>query len=147
MPSWQFKLLYDGECPFCRREVDWLKRRDRKGHLATEDIAALGFDPAKYGLSREEVTRVLHGLTADGRILKGMDAVRASYRAVGLGWLVAPTRWPLLRTISDYGYRLFARNRVRWGRWLGARCDEESCTPNATTGDAARPVGSSKQKT
>jgi hypothetical protein len=46
MPGWRFKLLYDGECPFCRGEVEWLKRRDRAGGLATEDIAALGFDPA-----------------------------------------------------------------------------------------------------
>ena len=34
-----FKLLYDGQCPFCRREVDWLKRRDRAGRLVAEDIS------------------------------------------------------------------------------------------------------------
>jgi predicted DCC family thiol-disulfide oxidoreductase YuxK len=89
MPAWRFKLLYDGECPFCRREVEWLRRRDRAGRLAMEDISALGFDPATYGLSREEVVRVLHGVKLDGTVLKGMDAVREAYRTVGLGWLVA----------------------------------------------------------
>ena len=98
MATWQFKLLYDGECPFCRREVEWLKRRDRAGNLATEDIAALGFDPASYGLTRDEVTRVLHGVKSDGTVLRGMDAVREAYRAVGIGWLVAPTRLPVVGT-------------------------------------------------
>src|ERR1700690_4236397 len=51
----RFKLLYDGDCPFCRREVEWLKRRDRNDRLALENIAALGFDPGRYGLTREEV--------------------------------------------------------------------------------------------
>ena len=67
MPQWQLKLLYDGECPFCRREVEWLKRRDRHGHLAFEDISELGFSPAKYHLTPEEVQSVLHGVLPDGR--------------------------------------------------------------------------------
>ena len=66
MPEWRVKLLYDGECPFCCREVEWLKRRDRHGKLATEDIAAIGFDPARYGLTRQEVAGVLHGILPDG---------------------------------------------------------------------------------
>ena len=53
MPEGRFTLLYDGECPFCRREVEWLRRRDREGHLALEDIADPGFDPAQYGLTRK----------------------------------------------------------------------------------------------
>jgi len=127
MPSWQFKLLYDGDCPFCRREVAWLKRRDGAGRLAVEDIAALGFDPGRYGLSRDEVNRLLHGVRPDGIVLKGMDAVREAYRAVGLGWLLAPTRLPLLRTLSDGMYRLFARNRIALGNLAGRGCDDGSC--------------------
>lgn len=127
MPCWQFKVLYDGECPFCRREVQWLKRRDRAGRLAAEDISALGFEPAKYGLSRDEVVRVLHGVRSDGTVVKGMDAVRDAYGAAGLGWLVAPTRLPLVRTISDCGYRLFARFRIPISRLLGGGCAGGSC--------------------
>ena len=127
MATWQFKLFYDGECPFCRREVKWLTRRDRAGNLATEDIAALGFDPALYGLTRDDVARVLHGVKADGTVLRGMDAVREAYRAVGLGWLAAPTRLPVVRTISDCLYGLFARNRLILGRLAGRACSHGSC--------------------
>jgi predicted DCC family thiol-disulfide oxidoreductase YuxK len=127
MSSWRFKLLYDGECPFCRREVEWLKRRDRAGRLATEDISALGFDPSKYGLTRDEVARVLHGVKRDGTVLKGMDAVREAYRTVGLGWVTAPTRLPLVRGVSDGLYRVFARYRRPLGRLIGRSCPEGSC--------------------
>lgn len=127
MPPWQLKLLYDGECPFCSREVEWLKRRDRAGHLATEDIAAPDFDPGRYGLARDDVTSVLHGVKPDGSIVKGMDAVREAYRAVGLGWVLWPTRLPLLSGLSNWLYRLFARHRVRWERLLGRGCKHGRC--------------------
>lgn len=127
MSSWRFKLLYDGECPFCRREVAWLTRRDKEGRLAIEDIAALGFNPARYGLAQEEVTSGLHGVKPDGTVLRRMDAVREAYRVVGLGWLLAPTRLPGLRALSDGLYRLFAANRVRLGRLVGRGCNTGSC--------------------
>ena len=100
MPEQRYKLLYDGQCPFCRREVEWLRRRDRDGNLALEDIADPGFDPAQYGLTREEVMGVLHGVLPDGRVVRRVEAIRQAYRAVGLGWLVAPTRLPLVRWAS-----------------------------------------------
>jgi len=124
----QFTLLYDGECPICRREVDWLKRRDRNGRLALEDIAALGFDPAKHGLTREEVSRVLHGVRYDGKVVRGMEAVREAYQAVGLGWLLAPTRLPGVRALSDAFYRWFARNRLTLGRVLETTCSGGQCS-------------------
>jgi len=103
----RFRFLHDGECPICRREVDWLKRRDRAGDLELENIAAFGFDPARYGLSRGEVNHELHGIKPDGTIVRGMEAVREAYRSVGLGWIVAPTRLPGARFLSD---RLYGRS-------------------------------------
>jgi len=114
----RFRLLYDGECPICRREVQWLKGRDRAGNLKLENIAALGFDPARYGLSRGEINRELHGIKPDGTIVRGMEAVREAYRSVGLGWIMAPTRLPGVRFLSDRVYGWFARNRRALGRLL-----------------------------
>jgi predicted DCC family thiol-disulfide oxidoreductase YuxK len=110
-----FRLLYDGDCPICRREVAWLKRRDNIGSLVCEDISALGFDPIRYGLTREEVDRELHGIQSDGTVVRGMEAVREAYRSVGLGLLVAPTRLPGVRFVTDQLYRWFACNRLIWG--------------------------------
>ncbi|MCC6124491.1 MAG: DUF393 domain-containing protein [Pirellulales bacterium] len=122
-----FKLLYDGECPFCRREVEFLKRRDRKNNLILEDIAAVGFDPARYGLTQDEAMGVLHGVLPDGRIVSRLDAIRHAYRAAGLGWLVAPTGLPGVSWALDRLYGVFARNRVRWGTLFGRRCESGKC--------------------
>jgi predicted DCC family thiol-disulfide oxidoreductase YuxK len=128
MPELRLKLLYDGECPFCRREAQWLKRRDRAGRLVLEDISALGFDPSRYGLARQEVMDVLHGVLPDGRIVRGVEALRQAYQAIGLGWLVAPTRLPVVRGALDRMYAAFARNRVGLGRWFGRRCQGGVCS-------------------
>jgi predicted DCC family thiol-disulfide oxidoreductase YuxK len=125
----QFTLLYDSLCPFCRLEVDWLRRRDRHGRLGAEDIAAPGFDPSRYGLTLDAVHRRLHGVTADGRVVEGMAAIRAAWSAAGLGWAMAPTGWPVLRWVCDLGYLVFARYRVPLGRLFGRRaCTTDRCS-------------------
>jgi len=118
----RYKLLYDGQCPFCRREVEWLKRRDSQGRLAAEDITDPAFRAEDYGLSQEEVMRVMHGILPDGRILRRVEAIQEAYRTVGLCWLVAPLSWPILDRIADIAYGLFARNRVALGRLFGREC-------------------------
>ena len=123
----RFKLLYDGECPFCRREVAWLQYWNRKGHLEFEDVASADFDPSRYGRTREELLGVIHGVFPDGRIVSRVEAFRQAYRAVGLGWLLAPTGWPVLRWVFDALYSVFARYRVRLGRVFGRSCASGTC--------------------
>jgi predicted DCC family thiol-disulfide oxidoreductase YuxK len=127
MTEWRFKLLYDGECPFCRREVRWLRRLDRHGHLAFEDISSPEVDPERYSVSREELLGVIHGVFPDGRIVRKVEVFRQAYRAVGLGWLLAPTGWPVLRLAFDGLYSLFARYRIPLGRLFGRSCASGTC--------------------
>jgi predicted DCC family thiol-disulfide oxidoreductase YuxK len=112
--GWSVKVLFDGECPLCRREIAALRRLDRgRGRAAFEDISAPGFDPSRYGLDRETLMSRIHGVLPDGRVIEGVEVFRRLYSAVGLGWIVAPTRWPVLRPLVDAAYRAFARNRLR----------------------------------
>lgn len=121
------KVLYDGGCPLCSREIEFLRRRDRAGRIAFEDIAAPDFEPARYGLEHHEVMARIHGVLPDGTLIEGVEVFRRLYAAVGLGWLVAPTRWPILRPIFDALYRVFARNRLRWTGRADAACHDERC--------------------
>ena len=127
MSNWHFKLLYDGECPFCVREVRWLQRRNRLDHLAFEDVSSPDFDPSSLRMTREELLGVIHGVFPDGRIVSRVEVFRQAYRAVGLGWLLAPTGWPVLRWGCDGLYSLFARYRVRLGRLFGRSCASGTC--------------------
>jgi predicted DCC family thiol-disulfide oxidoreductase YuxK len=122
------KLLYDGQCSLCRRATQGLKRRDAKGLIVPEDISDPAFDPARYGLTAEQVRTVMHVVLPDGRVLRAMEAVRAVYGAVGLGWLVAPTGWPGVRWPADVAYRFLARHRLVFSRLLGRRCDSGGCS-------------------
>ncbi len=133
MSDWRFKLLYDGECPFCRREVRWLRRLNRRGHLVFEDASSSDFDSSRYGATREQLMSVIHGVFPDGRIVRKLEAFRQAYRTVGLGWLLAPTDWPVLRWFFDGLYALFAHNRVSLGRLFGRSCATGTCDATART--------------
>lgn len=104
-------VFHDGACPVCATEVGLLARRAPVGTLALVDIAGPGFDAAAHGFDPRALDAALHAVRADGTVLRGMSALRAVYAAAGLGALVAPTGWPLLRPLFDALYRAFARRR------------------------------------
>ncbi len=122
----RFRLLYDGACPVCRREVRRLQRR-RPESIEAVDTAAPGFDAASYGLTARQVDAALYGIRPDGSITVGMDSLREGYRLAGLGWLIAWTGWWPARPAFNAFYRAFARNRMRIGRLLGREdgCDSQ----------------------
>jgi predicted DCC family thiol-disulfide oxidoreductase YuxK len=134
----EITVLFDGDCPLCAREVAMLRRLDRgRGRIGFEDIAAPDFDATRSGRSHGELMARIHALLPDGTVVEGVEVVRRAYAAVGLGWLLAPTRWPLLRPLAEAGYRWFARNRLRLtGR--GEACTVERCAPGATLPQADR---------
>jgi predicted DCC family thiol-disulfide oxidoreductase YuxK len=120
--------------------VAGLRRLDQgRGRLALEDIAAPGFDAGRYGVSRAQLMARIHAVLPDGSLVEGVEAFRRAYAAVGLGWLVAPTAWPGLRSVFDAAYGVFARNRLRWTGRADSSCADDRCA----VGDAesARPSG------
>lgn len=120
-----FTVFIDGDCPLCRRESALLTRLDRgRGRLKLVDIAAAGFDPSPLGVRMDELMGTIHGQAVDGRLVTGMEVFRRAYHAVGWGALLAPTGWPVLRSVFDALYVWFARNRLR----LTGRRDDACAT-------------------
>lgn len=112
-------VLYDGACPLCLREVKGLQRRDRARHgeqprLAFIDIDRTDYDPeAHAGIGYAEAMGRIHAITAEGEVLRDVAVFRRAYALVGLGWLYAPTHWPLLGQLADLAYGLWAAGRLR----------------------------------
>ncbi|MES2017846.1 MAG: DUF393 domain-containing protein [Pseudomonadota bacterium] len=127
-------LFFDGKCPFCAAEMQRLAKWDRTACLAFVDIATPGFDPAHLKATMDELNLQLYSLTADGRVLVGIDSMVAAYTLVGRGVLVWPLRVPLLRDVLSYLYRLFARNRYQMSALLGYKaapaCENGLCAIN-----------------
>lgn len=124
-------IYYDAQCPLCTREIAMLRRMDKgRGRLRATDIADPGVNPAALGVSRDQLMARIHATAPDGRLIEGMEVFRAAYKAVGYGWLLAPTGWSLLRPLFDGMYRLFAKHRVRIGHWFGrSDCETGACAP------------------
>ncbi|MGC4065128.1 MAG: DUF393 domain-containing protein [Polyangiaceae bacterium] len=118
-----FALFFDGGCPICRREVDWMKRRDRLGQLRFIDIDAEGFDAGALGLRQEDLMKRIHGLRPDGSLVTGVAVFREAYARLGFAPLVALSRLQPLAWLLDVAYDSFARNRLR----LTGRCHRGTC--------------------
>ncbi|MEB3359150.1 MAG: DUF393 domain-containing protein [Synechococcales bacterium] len=141
-PSWQIKLLYDGECPLCLREVNFLQKRDAgRGRVAFVDIASDRYNPDDHGgIDFETAMGRIHALLPDGTVIRDLEVFRRVYEVLGMGWVYAVTRLPGVGAIADWLY-------ARWADWrlpltgrpnLSAlmaqrrarlRCDSGRCQP------------------
>ena len=111
--KWSVQVFYDGECPLCLREIKMLRRMDRKHRIRFTDIAEAGFCPSDYDKTMRQFMDEIQGRLPDGSWIVGVEVFRRLYSAVGLGPLVSLTRLPIVSQVLDFGYRLFAKNRLR----------------------------------
>lgn len=127
--NWEVEVFYDGDCPLCRREIDMLRLWDRSKRIRFTDIADPSFDPILFGRTHEELMDQIHGRLPSGEWIIGVEVFRRLYAAVGLRYLVAMTRWPVIAPLLDLAYRFFARYRLR----LTGRCSAQTCSLPGTS--------------
>ncbi|MBI2344428.1 MAG: DUF393 domain-containing protein [Deltaproteobacteria bacterium] len=117
-------VIYDGECPFCRRAIAWYRAHDPAGHmeyLSRQSPERLRrypiFDDPKYQGSIQLLMpegAIFSGAEATGRTLTYLHGWR--WR-----WLGACIQWPGIRSLARIGYRWIAKNRHRFA------CKDDSC--------------------
>lgn len=111
----ELTLLFDGACPLCLREVTFLKSRDGSGRIAFVDIDAQNYQPADHeGITYRQAMGRIHAITSEGVVLRDVAVFREAYRLIGLGWLYAPTRWPLLGGLVNGVYAIWADRRLQF---------------------------------
>ncbi len=120
--NWDIEVFYDGECPLCRREIEFLRKRDRHRRIRFTDIASPSFSAEELGKTHEDLMARIQGRLPTGEWIDGVEVFRRLYSAVGFGALVGLSRLPVISPGLDLAYRLFARNRLR----LTGRCDASS---------------------
>ncbi len=113
-PSWQIELLYDGECPLCVREVNFLKKRDAgRGLVAFVDIASDRYTPEAHGgVDFETAMGRIHAVLPDGTVVKNVEVFRRVYEILGMGWIYAMTKLPIIGSIADTLYEIWADWRL-----------------------------------
>ena len=113
-PSWKIELLYDGECPLCVREVNFLKKRDGgRGLVAFVDIADDRYNPEAHGaIDYETAMGRIHAVLPDGTTVKNLEVFRRIYEILGMGWVYAVTKLPIVGAIANWLYEIWADWRL-----------------------------------
>lgn len=114
-PDWKIKLLYDGECPLCVREVNFLQKKDAgRGIINFVDIADDNYTPEdNAGIDFETAMGRIHAITDEGKVIKNVEVFRRVYEALGMGWIYAVTKLPILGSIADWLYGMWADWRLK----------------------------------
>ena len=122
-------IFFDGGCPFCKREIDFLKSRNEKGCLKFIDINRLDLSlEHEYGITYKQAMERIHALKSDGLMIKDINVLQEAYDLIGLGWVYAPTKFPIFCRLVDFIYATWAKYRLK----LTFRpCIEELCASRA----------------
>jgi predicted DCC family thiol-disulfide oxidoreductase YuxK len=112
--TWKIRLLYDGDCPLCLREVNFLRQKDNgRGLVVFTDIAAADYSPEENGgVDFATAMGRIHAVRADGTVIKNVEVFRQVYDVLGMGWIYAPTRWPIVGALVDWAYGVWADWRL-----------------------------------
>jgi predicted DCC family thiol-disulfide oxidoreductase YuxK len=112
--TWKIKLLFDGACPLCVREVNFLKRKDGDRNLINfVDIAAEDYDPAdNANIDFETAMGRIHAILPNGDIVQNVEVFRQIYDILGIGWIYSVTKLPIVGKLADAVYGVWADYRL-----------------------------------
>ncbi|GAA6170104.1 thiol-disulfide oxidoreductase DCC family protein [Sessilibacter corallicola] len=109
-------LYFDGNCPLCSKEINWLKKRCGQ-NIEFVDVHTLSDNE----LDKESLLKVLHLRNADGVWVKGLDATVAIWSYTPYGFLFKLLRvWPVSK-IADWLYEKWAARRYE-KRYVCQQC-------------------------
>jgi predicted DCC family thiol-disulfide oxidoreductase YuxK len=112
--TWKIKLLFDGACPLCVREVNFLKRKDDdRGLIKFVDIAAEDYNPANNAnIDFETAMGRIHAVLPNGEIVQNVEVFRQIYDILGIGWIYTVTKLPVVGSLADMLYGIWADYRL-----------------------------------
>jgi len=112
------KLLYDGECPLCKREICILQKKDGQNKIKFIDISSKEFSSFENSnIDYNTAMSQIHAIDGKGNLLVGIPAFATVYARCQL--LVTSTllRIPFIKRILKPLYTLFAKKRL----WMTGR--------------------------
>jgi predicted DCC family thiol-disulfide oxidoreductase YuxK len=119
----QLEVLYNADCPICRREIEHYKR------LSGDDVAYVEITAqtaADWGLSGEQAAQQLH-VRRGAATSVGVEAFVAIWRQLPYFWILAPiVDFKPIKVVASVIYRrclaplLFAAHKRRRRRSGGA---------------------------
>ena len=107
-------FLFDGGCPLCVRETNFLKSKDELNKIDFVDISNINYNPILFkDISYAEAMSNLHGILENGNIIKGLDVLAYSYELIGLGWVYYPLKIEFFAPVLRLFYKYWAKYRLK----------------------------------
>ena len=107
-------FLFDGGCPLCLRETNFLKKRDILNQIKFVDINTEDYNPTLFNdISYAEAMSNLHAILENGEIIRGLDVLAYSYELIGLGWVYFPLKLKFFSPVLRMVYRYWAKYRLQ----------------------------------
>ena len=112
--KYKLTFLFDGGCPLCLRETNFLKKRDISNQIIFVDINSQEYNQNHYkNISYSQAMSNLHGIMENGEIIRGLDVLAYSYELIGLGWVYYPLKIKFLSPLLRLVYRSWAKYRLQ----------------------------------
>jgi predicted DCC family thiol-disulfide oxidoreductase YuxK len=112
-------MFYDGLCPLCQAEIQFLSGRNHAGLLTFVDINSDQYSPNEVGVSCDQALASMCAQYENGELIQGVEVFSAAYKRANLPKLAWIFSRPLLRPFWNTGYRLFAKHRHAISRAVG----------------------------
>ena len=107
-------VFFDTSCSICAKEMSQLKKRKQTGLIIYEDLSSQSaLKKTTTAFSYKEAMATIHGLTHDGKIIKGIDTLSALYARTNLPFLAILLRAPLFNRFFRIMYWMWAKIRVQ----------------------------------
>ncbi len=107
-----YRLLYDGDCAFCRGWADWIERRDPRDRI--ELVPFQEVDAREWGLRRADLESAMYLVGPNGQLWRGAVAARDILAQLpGWRWASWALRWPGALPVAERVYDWVARRRHR----------------------------------
>ena len=123
-------IFFDGGCPLCKREVDFLQSKNQEGALSFIDINTSDFYlDLRYGITYKQAMERIHALKSDGSVIKDIKVFQEAYTLIGLGWIYAPTKFPIFDKFIEFIYGIWAKYRLKltFRPSIEKLCTEKGC--------------------
>ena len=129
-------VYFDGQCPLCKREIQFYRRQRGAENVNWVDVTKLGSLDLPFGLTQEDALARFHIVNVKGQLISGGEAFSAL-------WLSLPTfRWAgrifqvnFLASLLEVMYKIFLPCRPLLQRFMPELPEQNNNDPQHTESD------------
>jgi predicted DCC family thiol-disulfide oxidoreductase YuxK len=121
-------VIYDGDCSFCRQQVNRLARWDGRNRISFISLHDEYVAEHFSDLTHDQMMEQIFVVNRTGLRKGGADAIRYLSRKLPKLWWLAPLMHiPFSLPLWQWGYMQVAKRRYRISQKLDPSCDDGSC--------------------